>query len=108
MNVLYPLKFKPIFLEKIWGGQNVKSLLHKDFGKLMNCGEMWLLSGVEGQNSIVANGQFEGDEINDLVETFMGDAAYEDQGERLKMFCDYFASSVKYKYLGCENLRVFD
>ena len=73
MSVLYPLKFKPIFLEKIWGGQNVKTLLHKDFGKLMNCGEMWLLSGVEGQNSVVANGQFEGDELNDLVETFMGD-----------------------------------
>ena len=40
MNVLYPLKFQPIYLEKIWGGQNVKTLLHKDFGKMMNCGEM--------------------------------------------------------------------
>jgi len=73
MSVLYPLKFAPIFLEKIWGGQNVKTLLHKDFGKLMNCGEMWLLSGVEGQNSVVCNGNFEGDELNELVETFMGD-----------------------------------
>ena len=73
MNVLYPLKFQPIYLEKIWGGQNVKTLLHKDFGKMMNCGEMWLLSGVDGQNSVVANGNFEGDELNDLVETFMGD-----------------------------------
>ena len=73
MNVLYPLKFKPVFLEKLWGGQNVKTLLHKDFGNMINCGEMWLLSGVEGQNSVVANGNFEGDELNDLVETFMGD-----------------------------------
>ena len=73
MNVLYPLKFQPIYLEKIWGGQNVKTLLHKDFGKMMNCGEMWLLSGVDGQNSVVCNGNFEGDELNDLVETFMGD-----------------------------------
>lgn len=73
MSELYPLKFTPVYLEKIWGGQNVKSLLHKDFGKLMNCGEMWLLSGVEGNNSVVCNGNFEGDELNDLVETFMGD-----------------------------------
>lgn len=73
MKILYPLKFKPIFKEKVWGGQNVKTLLHKDFGSLMNCGEMWLLSGVEGENSIVCNGNFEGDELNDLVETFMGD-----------------------------------
>ena len=73
MNILYPLKFQPKYFEKIWGGQNIKTLLHKDFGDLTNCGEMWLLSGVEGENSVVCNGNFEGDEINDLVETFMGD-----------------------------------
>lgn len=73
MKILYPLKFKPIFKEKTWGGRNVKTLLHKDFGDLMNCGEMWLLSGIDGENSVVCNGNFEGDELNDLVETFMGD-----------------------------------
>ena len=73
MNILYPLKFTPVFKEKVWGGRNVKTLLHKDFGNLMNCGEMWLLSGVDGENSVVCNGNFEGDELNDLVETFMGD-----------------------------------
>ena len=39
----------------------------------MNCGEAWLLSGLEGQNSVVCNGDFAGDELNDLIETFMGD-----------------------------------
>ena len=29
MNQLYPLKFKNIFKEKIWGGQNLKSALNK-------------------------------------------------------------------------------
>ena len=67
------MKFTPKFKEKVWGGRNVKTLLHKDFGNLMNCGEMWLLSGIEGENSVVCNGNFEGDELNDLVETFMGD-----------------------------------
>ncbi len=73
MNVLYPLKFTPAYFEKIWGGQHVKTILHQDFGDLMNCGEVWLLSGLEGQNSIVCNGDFAGDELNDLIETFMGD-----------------------------------
>ncbi len=73
MSVLYPLKFEPQYFEKIWGGQYVKTLLHKDFGKLLNCGEMWILSGVEGHNSVVTNGNFAGDELNDLVEVFMGD-----------------------------------
>ena len=73
MSVLYPLKFTPAYFEKIWGGRHVKTILNQDFGDLVNCGEAWLLSGLEGQNSIVCNGDFAGDELNDLIETFMGD-----------------------------------
>ena len=72
-TVLYPLKFKPIFKDKIWGGRKIKEQLGLDFGSLPNCGEVWLLSGLWDEQSDVANGDFEGDEINDLVETFMGD-----------------------------------
>lgn len=72
-TVLYPLKFKPIFKDKIWGGRKIKEQLGLDFGSLPNCGEVWLLSGLWDEQSEVANGDFEGDEINDLVETFMGD-----------------------------------
>jgi hypothetical protein len=32
MQPLYPLKFKTIFKDKIWGGQKIKTYLHKDFG----------------------------------------------------------------------------
>ncbi len=78
MSVLYPLKFTPAYFEKIWGGQHIKTVLNQDFGELMNCGEAWLLSGLEGQNSIVANGDFAGDELNDLIETFMGDLVGEE------------------------------
>ena len=72
-TVLYPLKFKPVFKDKIWGGRKIKEQLGLDFGSLPNCGEVWLLSGLWDEQSEVANGDFEGDEINDLVETFMGD-----------------------------------
>ena len=72
-TVLYPLKFKPIFKDKIWGGRKIKEQLGLDFGSLPNCGEVWLLSGLWDEQSEVSNGDFEGDEINDLVETFMGD-----------------------------------
>ena len=51
----------------------IKEQLGLDFGSLPNCGEVWLLSGLWDEQSEVANGDFEGDEINDLVETFMGD-----------------------------------
>jgi mannose-6-phosphate isomerase len=41
MSALYPLQFKTIFKDKIWGGQKIKTYLHKDFGNLPNCGETW-------------------------------------------------------------------
>ena len=72
-TILYPLKFNPIFKDKIWGGRKIKEVLGMDYGPLPNCGEVWLLSGIWDEQSTIANGDFEGDEINDLVETFMGD-----------------------------------
>lgn len=73
MSGLYPLKFKPIFLEKIWGGQRIKTILNKDFGNLKNCGESWEISGVEDMISVVSNGYLEGNDLSELIEIYMGD-----------------------------------
>lgn len=73
MNSLYPLKFKPIFKDKIWGGQKIKTELGFDYGDLPNCGEVWVLSGVKGNESVVSNGFLDGNELNELVEVYMGD-----------------------------------
>ena len=40
-------------------------MLKHDYGQLPNCGEAWLLSGVWDEQSVVVNGDFAGDEIND-------------------------------------------
>ena len=79
---LYPMKFNPIYKDKLWGGRRIKEMLGLDYGKMPNCGEAWMLSGVWGEQSIVANGDFAGDEINDLVETFMGDLVGESVFDR--------------------------
>ncbi|WP_340110787.1 type I phosphomannose isomerase catalytic subunit [Maribellus mangrovi] len=73
MSELYPIKFKPIFHEKIWGGNRMRSILNKDYGDLPNCGESWELSGVEGNISVVANGFLTGNDLNELIEIYMGD-----------------------------------
>ena len=73
MSDLYPIKFQPIFHEKIWGGQRIRTLLDKDFGDLPNCGESWELSGVEGNISVVSNGFLAGNDLNELIEIYMGD-----------------------------------
>lgn len=73
MQTLYPLKFKPIFLDKIWGGDRIKTVLDLDFAPLPNCGEVWALSGVKANQSIVENGFLAGNELNELIEIYMDD-----------------------------------
>lgn len=73
MNKLYPLKFQPILKEKLWGGQNLKNIINADFGKLKNCGEAWLLSGIAENESVVTNGWLKGNDISELCEVYMDD-----------------------------------
>jgi len=73
MSSLYPLKFKTIYKDKIWGGQKIKTYLHKDFGSLPNCGETWEISGVKSDVSVVANGALEGESLADLLEKYQGE-----------------------------------
>jgi len=81
---IYPLKFNPIFKEKIWGGRKMTTLLNKDFSPLPNCGESWELSGVEGDVSVVANGFLSENDLNELIEIYMydlvGDEPYQKYG----------------------------
>lgn len=73
MEGLYPLKFVPIYKDKIWGGNKIKTILNKDFGALSNCGESWEISAVEGNQSVVSNGFLAGNTIEELIEVYMGD-----------------------------------
>lgn len=83
MNKLYPLKFNPVFKDKIWGGTKIKDVLGIDYGTLTNCGEAWVLSGVGSNETVVANGFLEGNELNELVEIYMDDLVGE------KVFAKY-------------------
>lgn len=93
MNRLYPLKFKPIFKEKIWGGQRIKTTLGMDFSPLTNCGEVWVVSGMQGENSIVDNGFLADNELNELVEVYMDDLV---GGPAFDRFGDLFPVLVKF------------
>ena len=81
---LYPLSFKTIFKDKIWGGQKIHSVLGKDFSPLPNCGETWEISGVNDNVSVVENGPLAGKTLTELIETYkgqlVGEAVYEKFG----------------------------
>ena len=84
MSALYPLKFKTIYKDKIWGGHKINTYLHKDFGDLPNCGETWEISGVKSDVSVVDNGELEGRSLADLLEQYkdelVGKKVYEHFG----------------------------
>jgi mannose-6-phosphate isomerase len=50
--LLTPIFFKPIFKEKIWGGQNLKTSLTKDIPPNSTIGESWELSGYSSDLSV--------------------------------------------------------
>ena len=70
---LYPLKFKPILKNKIWGGQKLGSVLDKSIGDTKNCGESWEISGVEENISLVSEGELKGKNLVELIDQFKGD-----------------------------------
>jgi len=63
---IYPIKFSPILKEKIWGGNKLKNILGKQT-EISNVGESWEISDVEGNISIVSNGQYQGQNLKYLI-----------------------------------------
>lgn len=69
---LYPLKFNPIYKERIWGGTKLKDVLGKNAeGDLI--GESWELSAVEGDVSLISNGSLKGKSLQEVINTYKGD-----------------------------------
>lgn len=81
MNELYPIKFKPILKDRIWGGNKLKNILGKT-GKCATCGESWELSAVQGEISVVSNGFLKGNNLEEIIEIYMGDLVGESVFEK--------------------------
>jgi len=71
-KTLYPLQFKPIFKGYIWGGTRLKTVLGKKT-KINPCAESWEISCVPGNISVVSNGYLKGNNLQELIEVYMGD-----------------------------------
>jgi len=69
MKKLYPLKFKPVTQYRIWGGNKLNSAVPAEL-QMGNLGEIWSLSGVPGNVSIVEDGELKGRNLNELIETY--------------------------------------
>lgn len=68
-KMLYPLKFKSITKDRLWGGQKLAQLFNKP-SSTDTTGESWEISGVPGNVSNVANGELKGKSLNDLINQY--------------------------------------
>lgn len=98
MNSLYPLKFKTIFKDKIWGGEKIRTQLKKDFGTLPNCGETWEISAVTGNVSVVSNGNLAGTNLAQLIKDhkseLIGDKVYGRFGEEFPLLIKFIDANA--------------
>ena len=66
-KMLYPLRFNPILVERVWGGQTLTR-----FGKVLppgkQIGESWEISDRDEAQSVVANGPDKGKTLRQLIE----------------------------------------
>lgn len=85
-------KFNPILKTTIWGGSRIAGFKHIDTD-LVNVGESWELSGIKGNESVVADGPDKGQTLTQLIERY-GSAL---MGERnYKRFGDTFPLLIKF------------
>ncbi len=73
MAELYPLKFETVLKEKVWGGEALVNKYNKKPNGSDHNGESWELSAVAEYQSVVSNGFLAGNNIEELIEVYMGD-----------------------------------
>ena len=68
--MLYPLVFNPLFKDRVWGGRELERLFGKKLPAGKPIGESWEISDRPGDESVVANGKFAGQNLRQLMEKF--------------------------------------
>lgn len=93
---IYPLTFKPILKERIWGGNKLKIL----FGKELNSdqtGESWELSTVGNDVSVISNGAYQNRLFTELISEFpneiLGEKIVEQFGEQFPLLFKFLDAS---------------
>lgn len=70
-TALYPMKFYPLFKNKIWGGNKIHDFFGIDYSPLPNCGELWALSGLKDNESVICNGFLADNNLNEVLEVYI-------------------------------------
>ncbi|OQY28800.1 MAG: hypothetical protein B6244_05795 [Candidatus Cloacimonetes bacterium 4572_55] len=70
---MYPLKLKPKFIEKVWGGRKLETHLQKQIPNNRTIGESWELYHIDGDSSQIENGEWQGKHLHEIMQRFPQD-----------------------------------
>ena len=76
------LKFKPLLKTTLWGGDKIIPFKHLQSNE-QQVGESWEISGVEGSETIVCGGPYDGRKLNDVLAEMKERLVGEDNYRRL-------------------------
>lgn len=98
---IYPLLFKPILKERIWGGSQLKTLFDKPLAS-DKTGESWELSTVGNDQSIISNGIYSDKTFSWLLNQFpqeiLGEKVYKQFGTQFPLLFKFIDA--------CEDLSI--
>ncbi|MGB7582329.1 MAG: type I phosphomannose isomerase catalytic subunit [Sedimentisphaerales bacterium] len=66
----YPLKFGPIYKERIWGGNKLREVFGREMPKGKRIGESWELADLPADKSKIVNGELSGDTIESVIRKY--------------------------------------
>src|SRR5688572_29599950 len=82
---VYPLRFKEIYKDKIWGGPELAKVIGKK-GASKRCGESWEIAQREKDTSVVTNGTLKGWTLDKVLELHRKEVLGDEQSMRFRRF----------------------
>lgn len=90
---MYPLKFKKVFKDKVWGGRKLETILGMTLPLDESIGESWEVSSHKNGMSLVEEGEFAGKSLETLLkeykEELVGQEVYEKYGDNFPLLIKY-------------------
>ena len=66
----YPLKFGPIYKERIWGGDKLREVFGREMPRGKRIGESWELADLPEDKSKIVNGELAGETIESVIRKY--------------------------------------
>ena len=87
-----PIKFKPLLKSTLWGGEKIIPFKHLSTQQ-QQVGESWEISGVENNETVVAEGIYAGKKLNQVVhemkEQLVGKENYQRFGDEFPLLIKF-------------------